>query len=155
MLDIDGVLQITNDSRPPGYVAHPVYPWISYNPDHGNWLRQIHSQTDIYYISDWREQSHEQIGYHLDLPRLDWINTDKYLVGARSHPHCRALAITALFGDRPVVWLDDHIDKFAQATVDMRNSNAPTLIVETNSRIGLEHRQMQEVNSWLRTVIAS
>jgi hypothetical protein len=158
LLDIDGVFfplrelsELLNEpvKYSSGFVEHPQYKVVAYNPAHGEWLNRIHQNSaDMYWISDWRSDSHHIIGQHFKLPELDWINTDGY--NDRKSAGQRRLAITALFGDRPLVWLDDLIRPAERKWGRERNeAGVPTLLVKPNAREGLQPRQMRRIDKWL------
>ena len=152
VLDVDGVFIINRDleGMPDGYIEHPRFHWSAYNPSHGPWLNNIHQNSaDIYYISDNQDASHWVIGQHLGLPEFDWI--DSYAFMARSYRVRRSLAITALFGNRPLVWVDDCIGSTQLAWAKQRTKqNAPTLAVRVNEHKGLQTHHMKRIDKWLQ-----
>jgi hypothetical protein len=154
-LDIDGVLQLlVNNTRDlqPGYIMQPKpQHWLAYNPEHGKWLNQVLEQADIFYISDWQAKSHGQIGKVLGLPEFDWINSYRFDDCVRHES--RALAITALFENRPLAWLDDEINDYDLAWAERRSLQTPTLMIKPNRRIGLTSSDMAKVNSWIGELI--
>lgn len=153
LLDIDGVLQVYSEVSPEGYVPEPEYPWLAYNPLHGNWLRTINDLADIYYVSDWRGQAHDQIGRRLQLPEFDWINNDPYR--HERSAVARALAATALFENRPLVWIDDELGSSELQWAHTREKQfAPTLLVKTEREQGLTYFQFNLILGWLQTVVS-
>jgi hypothetical protein len=154
ILDIDGVLVLDKDEvQAEGYIQHPSTHWDFYNPAHGDWLRRTNLDTDIYYISDERSESHARIGQQLGVPEFDWINVYAYEPRSEKRIHARALAITALLGSRPVIWLDDEIGAAEFAWSRQRDQElAPTLLVKTDYTHGLEPSHMDLIDSWLQAV---
>lgn len=150
LFDVDEVLRILADrNMPNNYILQPNYPIFAYNPELEEWLGGLFDKADAYYISDWRGESHEQIGKLLMMPELDWINDDPF----RPHAHefsSRALAITAFFSGRPVAWLDDEIDESDRRWAEQRE--APTLLVQPNQDVGLQSHHIASVNSWLESL---
>lgn len=150
VFDVDDVLRILADrDMPDHYVSQPNYPMFAYNPELQGWLGGLFDKADAYYISDWRGNSHDQIGRLLMMPELDWINDDPFRPHAREFSS-RALAITAFFGGRPVAWLDDEINESDQRWAEQRE--APTLLIKPNQDIGLQLEHMASVNSWLESL---
>jgi hypothetical protein len=156
LLDVDGVLEIEPyEKMPADYLIKSDEPWWAYNPAHGDWLRQVGRITDIYYISDYRDESHGRVAARLGLPEYDWINDDAWRCQAKTYAAARSLAITALFGHRPLVWIDDEIGIPEFGWAQERNKRAPTLIVKTEIESGLQTGQMGHITNWLRTVVSS
>ncbi|HTB49235.1 MAG TPA: hypothetical protein VK712_04085 [Verrucomicrobiae bacterium] len=148
ILDIDGVHIVPFESRSEGYVRHPRFTLSAYNPAHGPWLNRIYeTSADIYYISDSKVLSHWAIGQYLGVPEFDWIDTDHY--ASRRAATRRSLAITALFGDRPLVWVDDFIRRPEMAWArERRDRGIATLAVGTDQYIGLQPTHMQHIDRW-------
>jgi hypothetical protein len=158
ILDLDGVVVLEADKISDGYEALPSFPWQAYNPSHADWLRDILSMADIYYISDWRQQSHTYFGKSAGLPELDWIDSYKHSVLETSNAEKRARAISALFGRRPLVWLDDLDNKETSSEYSWAAKRsaqvAPTLFVSPDTARGLEPQHMELVTAWLQAVNA-
>ena len=149
ILDIDGVLRVFSDLRPDNYTVHDKYPYFAYNPATGDMVRTLLDKTDGYYISTWRENCHDHIGKALLLPEMDWINDDPFRPDAHEFSE-RALAISGLFGNRSVVWVDDEIKDRDYEWAKQRS--APTLLMRTNPDVGLTSRQAELIGSWLALV---
>lgn len=147
ILDVDGVLRVDSETKPEGYIRHPLYPVFSYNPGLREPLGNLLAEADGYYISGWRAESHGHGGEVLLLPELDWINDDPFRPQAYEVSE-RALAIDGLFGNRPVAWADDEIDERDHTWAEQRP--APTLLMRTDPDIGLTPRQTGLIASWLR-----
>ena len=149
VLDIDGVFIVPGETKTEGYTEHPRFPTHAYNPSHGEWLNNItDSLADAYYISDCMNLSHWTIGQHLEVPEFDWINADVY--PARRKAASRALAITALFGNRPLAWIDDIIGTPERRWSQRRNeTGTPTLLVKTDKNVGLRPGHLNRVTKWL------
>ncbi len=147
VVDIDGVLRVFSDRKPEGYVTQLEYPLFAYNPQLATPLQELLDDTDGYYISDWRQNCHDHIGRVLGLPELDWINTDGYPLLPRGPSH-RALAIEALFGERPVAWIDDEITDADHRWAEQRET--PTLTMAPQEDVGLTPKQIVLVDSWLK-----
>lgn len=147
IFDVDGVLRVFADRRPGNYSVQEEYPLFAYNPGLSKPLNNLLDLADGYYISDWRENSHEHIGKVFGLPELNWINSDGYALLPDGPSH-RALAITALFGERPVAWIDDEITEADHQWAQERET--PTLTLATDEEIGLTIKQVVLVESWLK-----
>ncbi len=147
IMDVDGALRVFSDRKPEGYITQPEYPLFAYNPHLAEPLQELLDGADGYYISDWRQNCHEHIGCVLGLPELDWINTDGYALLPEGPSH-RALAIEALFGERPVAWIDDEITTADHRWAEQRE--APTLTMAPPEDIGLTPKQVILVDSWLK-----
>lgn len=149
IFDVDGVLRVDTETKPDGYVRHPIYPMFSYNPGLREPLGNLLAGADGYYISGWREHCHQHIGEVMLLPELDWINDDGFPAQAGEVSE-RALAIQSLFGNRPVAWLDDELNDQDIRWGEQRSERlAPTLTLRPRFQTGLTPRQVGLVHSWL------
>ncbi|GEM_PF-2831978 len=155
VVDIDGVFNIWSKAAPEGCLPRPERMFREttyYNPIHGEWIRHVHEAlADIYYISDLRADAHTSMSQIHDWPKFDWIDIWPYHNRVKSDHALRAMAITALFGDRPVAWIDDIVTdlEFRWAKVRSNTQGAPTLVVKTELDAGLQPEQMTEVEGWL------
>ncbi len=146
VVDVDGVLRVDSETKPDGYVRHPLYPVFSYNPDLREPLGSLLTGVDAYYISGWRADSHGHGGEVLLLPEFDWINDDPFRPQAFEFSE-RALAIDGLLGNRPVAWLDDEIDD--RDMLWARERQAPTLLIQPEYEKGLQLEHVAAVGAWL------
>lgn len=149
IFDVDDSLRVLADRKPDGYIVQPGWPLFAYNPALSGLINVLLQENDGYYISDWRESCHEHIGKTLELPELDWINDDPFRPQAHD-VSSRALAITALFGDRPVVWVDDEITESDIRWSQQRD--APTFLEKPDPERGLEPIAIELIAAWLELV---
>ena len=137
LFDVDGTLIVRSPKR-----KRP------HNPAHGGWIRSLSLDADIHYLSIIGIHAHEIVGKKLKLPEFDWINYPAY--GPYDEPASRALAITALFPDRPVTWIDNELGEAEFNWAAERNANhAPTLLVKTDTYRGIQKVHVNQITAWV------
>ncbi|MDB5170772.1 MAG: hypothetical protein JWO35_466 [Candidatus Saccharibacteria bacterium] len=120
-------------------------------PAHGDWIRSLSEQADVYYISTHGPEAHEVFGKKLGLPEFDWIECKDY--GPSYEPTSRSLAIDALFPMRAVAWVDDFVEPREHAWADDRDQNhARTLLIQPNRHRGIQPHHMQQLTDWVGSV---
>jgi hypothetical protein len=143
LLDVDGVLLPSppRRGRPPRVTLVRAGRRVAeLDSRYAGWLRELANQYDLAWASSWGRLAAEVIGPRLGLPpslpvvaitATDWVRTRKLPDVAR------------FVGDRPCAWIDDQLgtDAFAWA----RDRAAPTLLLRTDPRVGLQLRHLQQL----------
>ena len=116
LLDVDGVLLVVRsawDDEDQDYEP-------TLHPDAGAWLADLGRVFELCWATSWEHGANRDIGPSLGLPPLPVIEFD-FDYGART-PKLRSVA--GWVGDRPCAWIDDDLDRDAEAWAAGRT--APT-----------------------------
>ena len=149
-VDVDGVISLfgfaPGAERPPG----PLH-WIDgiahFIPDViGERLVRLAESFELVWATGWEERANEHLPYILDLPfsELPYLTFDGRAVFGSAHWKIDAIAEYA--GERPAAWIDDNIDETCRAWAEGRS--APTLIVQTDTAIGMTDGHVEELLRW-------
>lgn len=154
LLDVDGVLLVVGKRPPPGFeVLKAAKDRVFYCRQHGPWIRDLLKLADTYYLTSHQKMAHHDIGRHLKLPRLDWINYGAFqdtTIGER------AAAAQALFPNRGLVWVDDDFRDYEFEWADTRVANGnPTLLVKPDSERGLQYEHIVAIHNWLGRIASA
>lgn len=113
----------------------------------GDRLRRLGRHYDLVWASGWEEKANEYLPHILGLEGgLPWLGFDGRAVFGSSHWKLGAIGEYA--GQRPLAWVDDCIDEECRAWAAERP--APTLLVPTESHIGLEEAHVETLIRWVK-----
>jgi hypothetical protein len=170
MVDVDGVLSLfagwgAGVSGTAGAAAHGETPEGSFHSIEGiphflsataaAHLLALGEVFELVWASGWEERADEHLPHLLGLPAgLPFVRFER--ASARPAPdahrmraaHWKLDAIEAYAGGRPLAWIDDALDEDCQAWAQART--APTLLVQTDPRVGLGEREYDELVGWAR-----
>jgi len=148
-LDVDGVLSIFGFD-PSGEMPGPFH-WIDgiahcIPPRSGPLLEQLHASFELVWATGWEEKANEYLPQILGLPfrELPSLTFDGRAVFGSAH--WKLEAITEYAGDRPAAWIDDHLGD--ACLLWARSRTAPTLLVETESAIGITDEHTRKLLEW-------
>lgn len=156
--DIDGVFLVHADKPlnqfipPAGYIPMPASQpeapqYFFYAPTHAGWVKPIINQTEAHYMTANRNP-HERIGKLLGFPELPQVNEYTDSTGQRFAK--RWDSIEYWFPDRPVAYItDDQVSELTEWAIEREQRGAPTLIVGTDIRYGLERKHVDGLEKWL------
>ncbi len=173
MIDIDGVLSLfagpaaALDGRPEARTDEaPAVSWHSIEgiPHFLSATAAAHllALGDLYemvWASGWEERADEHLPHLLGLPAgMPFLRFER--AAARPAPdahrtraaHWKLAAVEAHAGGRPLAWIDDALDEECHAWAASRE--APTLLVQTDPRIGLTERETLTLGEWARALSA-
>jgi hypothetical protein len=151
-VDVDGVLSLFGFAPGAEQLPGPLY-WIDgiahFIPDDvGGRLVKLAEGFELVWATGWEERANEHLPHLLGLPfrELPYLTFDGRAVFGSAHWKVDAIADYA--GDRPAAWIDDNIDEDCIAWAEGRS--APTLIVHTDSAVGLTDEHVEELLRWAR-----
>ena len=139
LLDVDGVLNPTGTTVPPGYERCSSNSYdVLISPRHGAWLRDLASTFELVWATTWGESAGPIFGALLGLPEMAVVAIDPAKQGTPKLP-----AVARFVGDRWLAWVDDELfeDAFAWAA----GRPAGTLLVRTSGSAGLSEPNFQEL----------
>ena len=108
-------------------------------------LHDLAALYDLVWASGWEEKADEHLPRLLGLPRgLPFLRFDRS--PGRANAHWKLAAIELYAGSRPLAWLDDALDEQCRGWAGARG--APTLLVQTEPRLGLTGREARVLERW-------
>lgn len=145
LLDVDGVLQPTGSSVPPGYQRFTDdTSSVVLRPEHGPWLLDLAEHFDLVWASTWGASANEAIGRRLGLPELPHVELGEL----PRHGTRKLAAVQAYVGDRAVVWIDDELYDDAEAWRAERSP--PTFLRRTAGGVGLTELDVKLIQVFRR-----
>jgi HAD domain in Swiss Army Knife RNA repair proteins len=150
-VDVDGVISLFGFAPDVGQLPGPLH-WIDgvahcIPPAVGERLVRLAEDFDLVWATGWEERANDWLPEILGLPgELPFLTFDgRARFGSA---HWKIEAIDAYAGDRPLAWIDDCIDQSCHAWAVERS--APTLLVPTESDLGLTEKHMETLLDWVR-----
>ena len=175
MIDIDGVLSLFGQPAPgagewqasepdetgPGASRAPApegrFHWIDGIPHFLSATAAAHLLAlaplfDLVWASGWEEKAEEYLPHLLGLPAgLPFL---RFPADARrrraANAHWKLEAIERYSGGRALAWLDDALNEACHAWARARP--APTLLVQTDPKVGLTGREADVLKSWAQSL---
>jgi hypothetical protein len=153
-VDVDGVISLF------GFEPGPALPGTFHSIDGilhcigthaGARLGRLAEHYELVWATGWEEKANEYLPHLLGIGRRLPVLTfdDRAVFGTA---HWKLEAIGAYAGDRPAAWIDDSFDErcFAWA----RQRTAPTLLVQTESAVGITDEDVTRLIQWADEVRA-
>jgi hypothetical protein len=157
MVDIDGVISLfagadagfgAGKGAPEGARVHSIegIPHFLSAIAAGH-LLDLAEHFELVWASGWEERANDHLPHLLGLPAaMPFLRFDRDV--GRSHAHWKLDAIEGHAGERPLAWIDDALDADCRAWA--RRRAAPTLLVQTDPRVGLSEREVAQLMEWAR-----
>jgi hypothetical protein len=144
-LDIDGVLNPFPDC-PEGYREYDLFPEddepVRLADVHKEWLVELMAAFDIAWASGWGEEANRVLCPHFGLPDLPVVTFPP----VPFEPRMKVPGVASMAGDRPAAWVDDIPTPEAREWAESRD--APTLLLEVDSALGLSRADVDELLAW-------
>ena len=113
----------------------------------GSQLRRLAEVYELIWATGWEDRANDHLPLLLGLPgELPCLHFDGRARFGTAHWKLDALEEYA--GDRPLAWIDDSLDESCHAWAAERK--APTLLVPTESDVGLTEAQTEALLAWAR-----
>ncbi len=148
-VDVDGVISLfgfDDAHRPEGkfHLVDGLHHYIGATA--GERLTRLAEAFELVWATGWEHRANEHLPSLLDLPgkELPTITFDEQPMWGTVH--WKVSAIDRYAADRPAAWIDDSLDERAEEWAT--NRQAPTLLVPTESAIGITDEQVQRLLSW-------
>lgn len=152
-VDVDGVISVFGFD-PSGEMPGPFH-WIDgvahcLSAEAGARLVRLADRFELVWATGWEEKANEYLPHLLELPFRDLptLTFDGRAVFGSSH--WKLDAIDEYAGDRPAAWIDDHIEDVCVTWA--REREAPTLLVPTESAVGITDDHVDELLTWARAL---
>ena len=145
-VDVDGVLSLFGFAALPGPLSwvDGVTHWIP--PESGPRLVRLAEHFELVWATGWEEKANEYLPYLLKLPfgKLPYLTFDGRAVFGTAH--WKLAAIEEYAAGRPLAWIDDSLDDECREWA--RTRSVPTLLVETESAVGLTDDHVDQLLGW-------
>ena len=146
-VDVDGVISLFGfdpGGPPPGSfhsidgIPHCI------GAEAGGRLARLADRYELVWATGWEEKANEYLPHLLGMPRrLPVLSFEDAVFGTA---HWKLAAIDAYAGDRPAAWIDDSLDERCREWA--RRRRAPTLLVETESAVGITDDHVDRLLRW-------
>ena len=156
-VDIDGVISLFGFERPveprrvdpsqaPGdfHLIDGMLHCISMPT--GPWLNRLAESYELVWASGWEDRANDYLPTILGVPQLPYLTFDGRAEFGTAHWKLGAIEQHA--GDRPLAWIDDSLDASCYEWAESRS--APTLLVPTQSDVGLTETHVGALEAWVR-----
>ena len=156
-VDIDGVISLFGFEQPiePGRVNPGDAPGEFHLIDGmlhcialetGPRLNRLAESYELVWASGWEDRANDHLPDILGVPELPYLTFDGRARFGTAHWKLEALEEYS--GPRPLAWVDDSLDDSCYEWGDRRA--APTLLVPTESDVGLTEAHVGALESWTR-----
>jgi hypothetical protein len=148
-VDVDGVISLFGFDGPLGEVGgrfHLIDGIAHCISDvAGTQLLRLADVYELIWATGWEDRANDHLPLILGLPgELPCLHFDGRARFGTAHWKLEAL--DEYSGDRPLAWVDDSLDESCHAWAAQRA--APTLLVPTESHIGITEAQTEALLSW-------
>ncbi len=109
-------------------------------------LNRLAKTYELIWASGWEDRANDHLPGILGVPELPYLTFDGRARFGTAHWKLEALDEYA--GSRPLAWIDDSLDGSCYEWSDQRP--APTLLVPTESDVGLMEVQVEAIEHWAR-----
>jgi hypothetical protein len=154
-VDVDGVVSLFGFSSIED--APGVFHWIDgvahcIGAESGRLLRQVLDRFELVWATGWEEKANEYLLFLLELPdeELPTLTFDGR--AAFGSAHWKIDAIDEFAADRPAAWIDDNLDD--ECAEWARRRGAPTLLIQTDSAVGITDEHVERLLEWADEVAA-
>jgi hypothetical protein len=115
-------------------------------------LARLGDRYELVWATGWEEKANEYLIHLLEMDgELPVLSFDGRAVFGTAH--WKLDAIEEFAGDRPAAWIDDNLDEECRAWAERRD--APTLLVQTESAVGIDEEHVDLLLRWADEVGAS
>ena len=116
------------------------------NESCGPRLTRLSERYELVWATGWEEKANEYLPYllRLEVPELPVLSFDGQAVFGSAH--WKVGAIDEYARGRPAAWVDDFLDEECERWASERDE--PTLLVRTESHIGLTDELMDALIDW-------
>jgi hypothetical protein len=147
-VDVDGVISLFGFDEPPDKaiarfeLIDGMVHCISLVA--GDRLRRLAEVYDLVWATGWEEKANDYLPHILGVPELPVLSFDG---AARfGSAHWKLGPLEEYGGERPLAWIDDSFDESCYEWA--REREAPTLLMPTESHLGLEEVQVEALTAW-------
>lgn len=154
-LDVDGVISLFGFQRsgPPPGTFHSIDGILHcIGSEAAARLARLDTAFELVWATGWEEKANEYLVHILELPHdLPVLTFDGRAVFGSSH--WKLEAIDDYARGRAAAWIDDNLDERAEKWAHKRH--APTLLVRTESALGITDEHVDQLLRWADEVSAA
>jgi len=152
-VDIDGVISLFGAEEQPDR-AHTRIELVDGVPHlislpAGDRLRRLSEHFELVWASGWEDKANFYLPGMLGLPELPHVSFGGAVAAGAAH--WKLDPLDAYAADRALAWIDDNFNDGCFAWAEERT--APTLLVPTESHLGLEEAHVGALEAWAREVM--
>jgi hypothetical protein len=156
-VDIDGVISLFGFDQPvePGRMKPGEAPGEFHliegmlhciAMDTGPRLERLAKTYELVWASGWEDRANDHLPKILGVPELPYLTFDGRAQFGTAH--WKLAALESYARERPLAWIDDSLDDSCYEWADRRS--APTLLVPTESDVGLLEVHVEALEAWAR-----
>jgi hypothetical protein len=148
-VDVDGVISLFGfdpESPHPGQFHSVDGILHCIGSDAGPRLARLVDAYELVWSTGWEEKANEYLPHLLGIPELPVLTFDGRAVFGTAH--WKLAAMDEYAGGRPAAWIDDSMDERCRRWAAERG--APTLLVETESAIGITDDHVELLLRWAK-----
>jgi hypothetical protein len=154
-VDVDGVISLFGFEEPPDRklarfeLIDGMVHCISLAA--GDRLRRLADLYDLVWATGWEDRANDSLSPLLELPELPCLRFDG---AARfGSAHWKLVPLEEFARGRPLAWIDDSFDESCYDWARERQLRGEsTLLVPTDSQLGLEEAQVEALAAWARSL---
>ena len=154
-IDVDGVISLFGFDEPPSSTVarfeliDGMVHCISLQA--GERLKRLAELYDMVWATGWEEKANEYMPNVLSMPELPFLT---FKGAARfGSAHWKLGPLDKYGKGRALAWIDDSFDESCYEWARQREE--PTLLVPTESDIGLEEAQTEALSAWARSLASA
>ena len=156
-VDVDGVISLFGFDEPPDHsvarfeLVDGMVHCLSVAA--GDRLRRLAEHYDLVWATGWEHRANDHLPALLGVPELPVITFE----GAARFgtAHWKLAPLDRYGTGRPLAWIDDSFDESCYAWAREREQGGlPTLLVPTESALGLEEAHTEALTRWARGLAA-
>jgi hypothetical protein len=150
-VDIDGVISLFGAETPPDRAFTKLelvdgVPHLISLPV-GDRLVRLSEHFELVWASGWEDKANFYLPALLGVPDLPHVSFDDVAPGAA---HWKLEPLTEYATGRPLAWIDDNFNEGCYTWAEQRPE--PTLLVPTESHLGLEEAHVAALEAWAETI---
>ncbi|MEH0939060.1 HAD domain-containing protein [Micromonospora psammae] len=158
LLDIDGVLNPTDDHADRGFAEHHLHGYrVQLSREHGRMLNDLVREdlVDLRWATTWNHAANAYVAPVVGLADpLPVLVIDRALAGPVPYGvNWKAASVLAEADGMPFAWLDDFLTDADRRWAEARvlDTGIPTLLVPIDPAVGLLPEHLDQVRSWARS----
>lgn len=151
-IDIDGVISLFGAEEQPDRAQTKLelvdgVPHLISLPT-GDRLRRLGEHFELVWASGWEDKANFYLPRLLGLEELPHVSFDGAVAAGAAHWKLGPIGEYA--GERPLAWIDDNFDASCFEWAEAREQ--PTLLVPTETHLGLEEAHVAAIEAWVRAL---
>jgi hypothetical protein len=151
-VDIDGVISLFGAEQKPDRAFTKLelvdgVPHLISLPC-GERLQRLSEHFELVWASGWEDKANFYLPALLGLPELPHVSFDGAVVAGGAHWKLGPLEEYAM--GRALAWVDDNFDASCFEWAEQREH--PTLLVPTETHLGLEEAHVSALEAWARSI---